>query len=108
MRFLPDHNLQAELLSARKSFKPAVSARDILASRPDGSTKLLVKAAKGVVADDANCVHLEKLQRLESQGQMSRCLDVQCARVWSPVVQSLPEEQMKFVLNAAQDVLPHQ
>ena len=50
---------------------------------------------------------LEKLQRLESQGQMSRCLDVRCARVWSVVVQSLPEEQMKFTLNAALDVLPH-
>ena len=27
--------------------------------------------------------------------------------MWSVVVQSLPEEQMKFVLNAALDVLPH-
>ena len=91
----------------RKSFKPAVSARDILTSRPDGSTELLVKAAKAVVTDDANCVRLEKLQRLESQGQTSRRLDVWCARVWSVVVQSLPEEQMKFALNAALDVLPH-
>ena len=91
----------------RKSFKPAVSARDVLANRPDGNTKRLVKAAKAVVADDSNCICLEKLQRLESQGQLSRCLDVRCARVWSVVVQSLPEEQMKFALNAALDVFPH-
>ena len=91
----------------RKSFKPAVSARDVLANRPDGNTKLLVKAAKAVVVDDSNCIRLEKLQRLESQGQLSRCLDVRCAWVWSVVVQSLPEEQMKFALNAALNVLPH-
>ena len=91
----------------RKSFKPAVSARDVLANRSDGNNKLLVKAAKAVVAGNSNCIHLEKLQRLESQGQLSRCLDVRCARVWSVVVQSLPEEQMKFSLNAALDVLPH-
>ena len=78
---LADHSLQAELLSTRKSFKPAVSPRDVLASRPGVNTKLLVKAAKAVVADDSNCVRLEKLQRLEGQGQLSRCLDVRCARV---------------------------
>ena len=107
VRSLADHSLQAELLSVRKSFKPAVSARDILhsrpdgsvrksfkpavsardilASRPDGGTKLLVEAAKVVAADDANCVHLEKLQRLKSQGQMSRCFDVgvhECGLWW--------------------------
>ena len=63
---LADHSLQAELLSVRKSSKPAVSVRDVLANRPDGNIKLLVKAAKAVVADDSNCICLEKLQRLES------------------------------------------
>ena len=38
---------------------------------------------------------------------MSRCMDQECARVWSAVVKALPEEQMKFSLNAALDVLPH-
>ena len=104
---LADHSLQVELLSVRKSFKPAVSARDVLVSRPGVNTKLLVKAAKAVVVDDSNSVRLEKQQRLVSQGQLSRCLDVRCARVWSVVVQSLPEEQMKFALNAALDILPH-
>ena len=44
---------------------------------------------------------------LERQGHMSRCTDPKCALVWSTVVKSLPEEQMKFSLNAAVDVLPH-
>ena len=91
----------------RKSFKPAVLARDVLANRPDGTTKLLFKSSKAIAADDSNCIRLEKLQILESQRQLSRCLDVRCAWVWSVVVQSLPEEQMKFALNAALDVFPH-
>ena len=35
---------------------------------------------------------------------MSRCSSPECASIWSKVVQSLPEEQMKFAINAA---LPH-
>ena len=38
---------------------------------------------------------------------MSRCMDQECAHVWVAVVKALPEEQMKFALNAALDVLPH-
>ena len=30
-----------------------------------------------------------------------------CAAIWTSAVQSLPEEQMKFALNAAVDMLPH-
>ena len=91
----------------RSSAPSAVSARDVLVSRPGVITKLLVEAATAVVADDSNSVRLEKLQRLDSQGQLTGCLDVRCARVWSVLVQSLPEEQMKFALNAALDVLQH-
>ena len=38
---------------------------------------------------------------------MTRCLDQKCAHVWAAVVKALPEEQMKFALNAALNVLPH-
>ena len=69
VRFLADHSL----LSVRKSFKPAVLARDVLVNRPNCNTKLLVKATKAIVADDSNCIRLEKLQRLGSQRQLSRC-----------------------------------
>ena len=34
-------------------------------------------------------------------------MDQECAHVWAAVVKALPEEQMKFALNAALDVLPH-
>ena len=60
-----------------------------------------------VVADAANCVLEEKLHSLGKQGELSKCMDVTYGRVWSVVVQSLPEEQMKFCLNAALYVPPH-
>ena len=57
--------------------------------------------------DDTNTSFLKGLQNLKKQGQMSRVTAPKCALVWATVVQSLPEEQMKFALNAAVDVLPH-
>ena len=38
---------------------------------------------------------------------MSRCTAPKAASIWSAVVQTLPDEQMKFALNAAVDILPH-
>ena len=86
---------------------PPVLPRDILIERPDGNPKSLVRAEKAVVADDANCVLDEKLHSLWKQGELSRCMDVRCGRVSFVMVQSLPEEQMKFSLNAAPYVFPH-
>ena len=54
-----------------------------------------------------NSASLEHWNSLERQGHMSRCMEIQCAKVWAVVVESLPDEQMKFALNAALDVLPH-
>ena len=34
-------------------------------------------------------------------------MDQECNSVWSVVVKALPEEQMKFFLNTALDMLPH-
>ena len=38
---------------------------------------------------------------------MSRCLDPKCAPVWAGVVRELPDEILRFFLNAAVDTLPH-
>ena len=66
-----------------------------------------MKMAKGMVKDDVNTSILESLHSLKRRGQMSRCTSPQGASAWSTAVQSLPDEQMKFALNAAVDVLPH-
>ena len=41
------------------------------------------------------------------EGGMEGWRDGGRAHMWSTVVKALPEEQMKFALNAALDVLPH-
>ena len=107
VRFLADRILRQELSSKRRAFKPASLARDILKDRPGGGKKALAKAAKALVAEESNTALLDHWKSLEWQGQMRRCLPQQCTRVWSDVIKSLPEEQMKFALNAALDVLPH-
>ena len=38
---------------------------------------------------------------------MSRCTSPSFTQIWSSAVLALPDEQMKFALNAAVDVLPH-
>ena len=95
VRFLADRSLRREL---RRKFRPAAAARDVLEVSPGGSQKALTKAAKAIVVDDANTSLLDHMQSLERQRHMSRCTDPKCALVWSTVVQSLPEEQMKFSL----------
>ena len=95
--------------STGKLVDPKISLNDtpITHPRPGGSRKSLTKAAKAVVMDEINTYILDSLHNLERQGQMSRCSSPECASIWSKVVQSVPEEQMKFALNAAVDVLPH-
>ena len=59
------------------------------------------------MAEETNSGLLDHWQSLERQGKMSRCMDQECAHVWAVLVKALLEEQMKFALNAALDVLPH-
>ena len=107
VRFLADRCLQREHNLPRQKFRPAARAREVLEASPGGSRKALAKAAKALVAEEVNSASLDHWNSLERQGHMSRCMDIQCAKVWAVVVESLPEEQMKFSLNAALDVLPH-
>ena len=107
VRFLADRGLKCELSLARKKFRPATEARDAMKISPGGSRKSLVKTAKAAVTEEVNSSHLDCLQNLERQGQLSRCTSPSCAPIWSRVVQALPEEQLKFAINAAVDVLPH-
>ena len=107
VRFLADRCLQREHNLPRQKFRPAARAREVLEASPGGSRKALAKAAKTLVAEEVNSASLDHWNSLERQGHMSRCMDIQCAKVWAVVVESLPEEQMKYSLNAALDVLPH-
>ena len=107
VRFLADQCLKRECRLSRLKFRPATQAREVLAARPGGSRKALARAAKALVAEEVNAASLDHWHSLERQGHMGRCMDLECAKVWATVVKALPEEQMKFVLNAALDTLPH-
>ena len=107
MRFLADRGLKNELSLSRKKFRPALEAREALKVSPGCSRKALTKSAKVLVSEEVNSSRLDNLQSLGRQGQLSRCTSPSCAPIWSRVVLALPEDQLKFAINAAVDVLPH-
>ena len=107
LRFLADKKLKQDLMLSKQKSQPASLAREVLEVRPGGERKALAKAAKALVAEETNSGLLDHWQSLEQQGQMSRCMDQECAHVWAVLVKALLEEQIKFALNAALDVLPH-
>ena len=107
VRFLADRGLQRDLGLVRKKFRPPKEAREALANSHGGNRKSLVKVAKAAVSEEVNSSLLDRLHSQERQGQMSRCTSPSCAPIWSSAVLALPEEQMKFALDASVDVLPH-
>ena len=74
---------------------------------PGTSRKALLSAAKGRVNESDNVARLDQLKSLERQGQMLRATTPDTATIWAKAIQSLPQEQTKFALNAAVDTLPH-
>ena len=107
VRFLAERGLKQELSLARKKFRPAMEAREALKISPGCSRKALTKSAKALVTEEVNSSCFDNLQSLERQGQLSRCTNPSCAPIWSRAVLALPEDQLKFAINAAVDVLPH-
>ena len=107
VRFLAERGLKNELSLVRKKFRPAVEAREALKISPGCSRKALTKSAKALVSEEVNSSRLDNLQGLEKQGQLSRCTSPSCTPIWSRAVLALPEDQLKFAINAAVDVLPH-
>ena len=107
MRFLADRGLKNELSLSRKKFRPALEAREALKVSPGCSRKALTKSAKVLVSEEVNSSRLDNLQSLGRQGQLSRCTSPSCAPIWSRAVLALTADQLKFAINAAVDVLPH-
>ena len=107
VRHIAEKQLQAEALQTRKKFKPAVVVRDAMVEDPDTSRKALLSAAKGRVNNSDNVARLDQVKSLERQGEMLRATTPDTATTWAKAIQSHPQEQMKFALNAAVDTLPH-
>ena len=107
VRFLAERGLKKELSLVRKKFRPAMEAREAWKISPGCSRKALTMSAKALVSEEVNSSRLDNLQSLERQGQLSRCTSPSVAPIWSRAVLAIPEDQLKFAINAAVDVLPH-
>ena len=82
----------------RKKFKPAVSVHDTMSDDPSRSRKALSSAAKKKVKEEDDYERLTRLTSLEKQGQMLAVSADEEAEVWGKTVQTIPAEQMRFVL----------
>ena len=99
--------MQLEIKARRKKFRPAVIIRDNMKEDPSHSRKALSKAVKAQVTAEDDKARVRGLCSLPKQGHlMCTCLSNTPA-IWARAVQSLSDEQLKFVLNAANDTLPH-
>ena len=107
VRLLAERNLQHELNLTRKSFKPAVTVRDTMVEDPSRSRKTLSAAVKRRIQEKDSNDRLSQLEKLEKQGQMIASVEENEIEIWANTVQSLPAQQMRFVLNAVVDTLPH-
>ena len=102
VRFLADRHLRHELSSSRQKYRPATLAREVLEARPGGEWKAQAKAAKVLVAEETNSSLLDHWQSLERQGHMSRCMDQECAGVWSAASDSNSADASPIVLSPCQ------
>ena len=107
VRKIAEDGLRAELTAKRKMFRPAVVVRDIMKEDSSRGRKALAAAAKSKVQEEDEVSMLQDLQQLPKQGHMSRISSPESASVWVSVVTKLPQETMKFTLNAMVDTLPH-
>ena len=99
--------IQKEEMQKRAKFQPMLTVRDVDAADPGGRRQTIMKRAKNLVMTEDTEERLDHAKSLATQGQLHHVVDEDAAVLWSEVVQSLPPECMKFVLNAAQDTLPH-
>ena len=102
-----EEDLKCELTMRRKKFLPAVVARQALVEDPGHSCAALLAAAKRQVKSDDVTTHLAELACLEKQGHMLGAAPTDAATIWSKAVQALPQNTLKFALNASLDTLPH-
>ena len=96
-----------ERRSSHTKFKPAVVVRDVMCEDPGQGRKTLKLRAKRKVTQEDNAARLDHLTSLEKQGQMIKGTTANPATIWAKTIQALPQQQMKFALNAALDTLPH-
>ena len=99
--------INKEEAQKRTKFNPMLVAREVIAADPGARRRTVMQRAKTLVVTEVAGQRLDHAKSLTKQGQLHSLVDEDAAALWSEVVQKLPPECLKFVLNAAQDTLPH-
>ena len=105
VRLLAVRTHQHKMTLTRKKFKLAVSVYDTMADDLSRSRKTFSSATKRKVKEEDDHQRLTRLTCLEKQGQMLAVSADEEAEVWEKTIQTLPSEQIQFVLNAPVDTL---
>ena len=104
VRRIAEDNLQLEIVTQRKMFKPAVMVRDTMIDDPSFTRKTLRVAAKRKCREEDDTTRRDHLLSLPRQGELSRTATPASAKAWAEALVSLPPEPFKF---ASHDTLPH-
>ena len=100
-------SLKKEGKQHRTKFQPYTIAQQVFALDPGASGKAVSRDAKNMVENNIPSQRLKHSLSLEVQGKLFKIIHKDAAAIWAKTTQSLPSAQMKFVLNAASDTLPH-
>ena len=78
-----------------------------MAEDPGAARHVLLKRAKAKITMQDAGFRAEKARALPKQGQLLREGSDVGAGIWASAVRVLPPAKLKFALNAATDMLPH-
>ena len=107
VRRITEQALKNEETSVNKAFRPALEVREAMREDPGCNRQQLLKRVKARVKDADNEARVNSLLTQEKQGNMLRLSSPDAIDIWAGVVQSLPPDQQKFILNGTTDTLPH-
>ncbi len=99
--------MRAEENSKRVKFRPAVIVRNTMQEMPSCTRKGLTSAGRNAVVKQEITSRMSTVLNLPRQGGMIKSSKEGAAEIWAQTLNTIPENEWKFVLNAAHDTLPH-
>ena len=107
VRRIAEQNLQCEETAIRRGFRPALEVREAMRDDPGGSRKALKKRATTRVSEGDDDMRSAGLLSLPKQGHMIRSCPPESIGIWAKAVSTLSSDELRFILNATVDTLPH-
>ncbi len=91
----------------REERVPAVIVRNTMQKMPSCTRKGLTSAGRNAVVKQEITSRMSTVLNLPRQGGMIKSSKEGAAEIWAQTLNTIPENEWKFVLNAAHDTLPH-